>query len=146
MRVLVFVVTSALFVASTANAGPYTDDLSKCLVESTSPEDRTALVRWMFAAMAQHPAVTPLASVSPEKVEESNAAIGKLFMRLLTRSCDDKAKKALQYEGSIAMNQSFTVLGQVAASEIFANPKVTEVMSGLDKYVDKKKLESLNAK
>ena len=32
-----------------ALAGPYSDDLTKCLVRSTTNADRNALVKWMFA-------------------------------------------------------------------------------------------------
>ena len=35
---------------STAWAGVYTDDLSKCLVDGTTTDDRTALVKWIFTA------------------------------------------------------------------------------------------------
>jgi hypothetical protein len=35
------------------------------------------------------------------------------------------------------------VLGQAAAREIFSHPDVAKMMSGLDKYVDKSKLEFL---
>jgi len=43
---------SLFLLASPAVAGPYSDDLAKCLVRSTTPEDKTLLVQWMFATMA----------------------------------------------------------------------------------------------
>jgi hypothetical protein len=134
-----------LLASSIAHAGPYTDDLSKCLVESTTKEDRTSLVRWMFAAAAANPAVASIAHVSPKVMDEANATTGALFMRLLTESCKDKAKKALMYEGPATIQMSFTVLGQVAAGEMFASPEVKEAISGLQKHVDAKKLEALKA-
>ncbi len=76
-------------------------------------------------------------------MEEANATTGALFMRLLTESCKDKAKKALVYEGPASIQLSFTVLGQVAAGELFSSPEVKEAMSGLEKSVDNKKLEQL---
>jgi hypothetical protein len=103
------------------------------------------MVRWMFAAAAAHPAVASIANVSPKALEEANATTGSLFMRLLTEACRDKAKKAVTYEGPAAIQLSFTVLGQAAAGELFSNPEVKKAMSGLDKSIDKKKLEELRS-
>ncbi len=127
----------------TAHAGLYTDDLSRCLVEKTSKEDRASLVRWMFAAAAAHPAVAPIAKVSMEQQDGANKAVGELFTRLLTGSCKEKAKNAITYEGAAAIQMSFQVLGQVAGSELFQSPEVARVMAGLEKHVDKKKLDAL---
>ena len=133
----------ALSLWGSAHAGPYSDDLARCLVESTTKEDRIALVRWMFAAASSHPAVASFSSVSPAQLEGANKALAGLFMRLLTESCREKAKQALSYEGVTTIQTSFQVLGQVAGSELFASPEVTKSMSGLDKYLDTKKLEAL---
>jgi len=132
-----------LSLSCSASAGLYSDDLAKCLVESTTKEDRTALVRWMFAAAGSHPAVASIANVSPHAMDEANASTGALFMRLLTDSCKDKAKRALAYEGPSAIQLSFQVLGQVAAGELFSSPEVRAAMAGLQQHVDNKKLEEL---
>ncbi len=72
--------------------------------------------------------------------------MGNLLMRLLTESCKKEAEKALEFEGDATMQASFQVLGQVAGRELFASPEVAEGMAGLEKYLDKDKLESLNKK
>ncbi len=133
----------AFFLPCFANAGPYTDDLSKCLVESTTKDDRVALVRWMFAAASAHPAVASIATVSAEDLDKANAETGALFMRLLTETCEDKARKALAYEGNTTIPTSFQILGQVAGSELFSSPEVTQAMAGLRHHIDEKKLEAL---
>lgn len=97
--------------------GIYTDDLSRCLVDSTSQDDRSTLVRWIFEAMSQHPTVASLTSVKPADLEEANKAVGALFMRLLTETCLQKAKDAVANEGPPAIQMSFQVLGQVAAGK-----------------------------
>ena len=135
----------ALPVSLAAHASPYADELGKCLVDATTKEDRTALVRWMFAAAAAHPAVAAIANVSPKVMEDANATTGALITRLLTESCKDQAKKALNYEGPLTLQLSFQVLGQVAATELFTSPQVKQAMSGLQKTVDKKKLEELKS-
>lgn len=131
--------------SGTASAGVYTDDLSKCLVESTSPDDRTELVKWMFVAASAHPAIGSLANVTPEGIASANKAIGSLFMRLLTESCKDQTQKALRYEGPATIQMSFAVLGQVAGTELFSNPLVVNAMSGIEQHLDASKLQGLQS-
>lgn len=133
----------AMSVSASAHAGPYGDDLAKCLVESTTKEDRIALMRWMFAAAAANPAVASIANVSPKVMDDANATMGALMMKLLTDSCREKAKKALTYEGPATIQLSFQVFGQVAAGELFSSPEVGKAMAGLQNHVDQKKLDAL---
>jgi hypothetical protein len=126
-----------------AHAGPYGDDLAKCLVERSSSKDKTELVRWMFAAMSAHPDVKDLSAVTAEGRDTANRSIAELTVRLLTDTCRDEADKAVRYEGGAAIESSFNVLGQVAAKELFASPDVAGVLAGLEKHLDGKKLEQL---
>lgn len=126
-----------------AQAGIYTDQLSQCLVESTTVEDRNKLVTWMFVAISSHPAVQHIATVKDEDRERANASMGQLMMQLMTESCGEHTKKAIKYEGNAAVEAAFSVLGQVAGREIFASPQVAASLSGLEKHVDAKKLEAL---
>jgi hypothetical protein len=132
-----------LVAISPVQAGVYTDDLSRCLVDKSSTADKSVLVQWIFVAMAQHPSVVSLTKISSDDKEKHNGQAGELFMRLLTDTCADESKKALKNEGALAIQTAFQVLGQAAAREIFSDPSVAEMMSGLDKYVDKEKLETL---
>lgn len=134
---------AGLLLSCSVQAGPYTDDLSKCLVASTSHDDRMGFVRWMFAAMSLHPAVASLSKVTPQDVDEVNTQVGALFTRLLTVSCRVQAKLAFRYEGEIALQQSFSLFGQVAGKEIFSDPNVQRGMSGLKDHLDVKKLQEL---
>lgn len=126
-----------------AQAGPYADDLSKCLVSSTSKDDRAALVTWMFAAASAHPAVKSLATVTPKQLDDANKRVAGLFMHLLTESCKSQTEQAMQYEGASTLQASFQVLGQVAGQELFASPEVGAAMAGLGKYVDEARLKEL---
>jgi hypothetical protein len=132
-----------LLLSHVAIAGPYTDDLSKCLVASTTPADRVALARWIFIAFSAHPSVAPISSVSAADIESANAEIGALFMKLLTVSCRDKAKAAFRYEGPAASQLSFQTLGQVAGMELATNPNVQARMSGMSKHIDAEKIKEL---
>lgn len=127
--------------AGTAQAGPYSDDLAKCLVESTTTADKNALVKWMFATAALHPAVRSIASVTDAERAEITRSAAQLFETLLTVSCRSQAQQAVKYEGAVAVQTGFQMLGQVAARELFADPGVTQGLGELEKYVDSRKIE-----
>ena len=143
MRILVLLGVVLLGASAQSRAGVFGDDLTRCLVESTSPNDRAQLVRWIFVAMAQHPLVASMSNVKADQKDQSNKEVASLFMRLLTETCKDKAKAAIKAEGAAAIQLSFQVLGQVAAGEIFADKDVMAVMSGVEKHLDNEKLKEL---
>lgn len=134
---------ATLSLAAPLRAGLYTDELAKCLVESTSSADKVAFSRWVFVAIAAHPAVADLSAVTPASREASNRQIGALITRLLVEDCRSQAERALRYERTTAMEASFSVLGQVAMQELMTNPAVGAVLEGLEEHVDSERLEEL---
>lgn len=141
-QLVLIAVTLAITLGVTlpAAAGPYADDLSKCLVRSTGEEDKRALVKWIFSAVALHPDVADIAKVTPEQRNDMTRTTAKLFEKLLTESCRSEVRQAVQYEGSQTIGASFQILGQVAARELFSNPNVSAHMAELAKHIDHKKM------
>ena len=119
-----------------AHAGVYTDDLSKCLVKSTSTNDRVVLVRWMFATLSLHPAVRSFVSVPDQQRDDATKAAAGLFTRLLTADCRKESVNALKYEGATAIGASFQVLGQVASRDLMTDPNVSKGMQQLGADID----------
>ena len=145
MRLSKLIVALLLTASSSPGwAGVYTDDLTRCLVEGTTKADKTTLVQWVVVAISQHPAVSALSKSTDADIEKANAAVGELFMRLLTETCLDKSKKAIKYEGAQAIQAAFSVLGQVATADLFTDPSVQTVMAGLATHIDEKKLKALS--
>ena len=150
MRYHKLVVASTVFsliilLTCTVFAGPYSNELAKCLVRSTSEEDKNDLMKWMFAAFASHPEVKSMASISESQREELNEKTANLMVRLLTESCRSETEQALKYEGQGTLEASFQVLGSVAARGLMSHPDVINYMAGLDKYIDAEKLKSVGA-
>jgi hypothetical protein len=131
------------FSGSSASAGIYTDEMSKCLVRTTTTQDQADLVVWVFSAMSVHPSVKGYASLTQgQRVDITKKASG-LMERLLTSSCRKETVEALKYEGSSAIEQSFGVLGQVAMRGLMSDPNVAQSLSGLAEYIDESKFEAL---
>jgi hypothetical protein len=134
---------SLLCASKLAIAGPFADDMAKCLVNSSSPEDRTLLVRWIFSVITLHPDLTAMSAVSPKQREELSKAAGALYQRLLFDSCRSQTQQALQNEGMQTIQYAFQVLGQVASQGMFTDPHVMDGIKNLAKYVDEDKFKSL---
>ena len=137
------VLSVSLLICGTATAGPYADDMAKCLVKSTSEADKRDLIKWMFGAFSLHPDVESMVSVTNAEREQLNKNAGKLFMKLLTVSCKKETEEALKYEGKHTISNSFRILGSVAARGLMSHPNVGNFIAGLDKHVDKQKLDEL---
>lgn len=131
---------ASLLACSTAAGGPYTDDLSKCLVAATSEQDKSQLVEWIFFSLSLNPRISPYAQISAEQRTAADKGLAKLFERLVAESCAEETKAAIRYEGSNALTESFSLLGQVAAMEIFKDPAVAEGTSKFAEYLDDEKL------
>lgn len=131
---------------NTANAGLYSDDMARCLVAKTSAADKTSLVRWIFANAALHPEVASIATITPEQRTGMDKAAGQLVERLLTVDCREQTTAALKYEGDMAMQLSFQVLGQVAMQELMAHQAVSAGFEVFTQYMDMSKIEQLQVK
>lgn len=133
----------ALLTTQSVTAGPYSDEMAKCLVTSTSETDKNFLVKWIFAAASLHPAVKSISSISDAQRNEMNVKTAKLFERLLTESCKAQVQQAVKYEGPGTIEAAFQVLGQVAGRGLFSDPSVAGYVTQLGKHVDPKKMESV---
>lgn len=122
-------------------AGEYSDALSDCLLRSTTEEGKHSLVKWMFVAMALHPAVAEIADVSLSAREQANRQMAELLIDLLGTRCFNETRLALSNEGALALQTSFTVLGQVAATNLFSEPNVAAGLASLETYINAEDLE-----
>jgi hypothetical protein len=119
-----------------AYAGPFTDEMAKCLIENTSKADKSVVIQWVYASMSFHPEVKSLANVSNSDGEAFNKNMAELMVDLTSVRCKDETVKALQYEGTNAMEVSFGLLGEVAMSDLMMDKDVQTYMSGLETYID----------
>ncbi len=122
---------AAALTGQNASAGPFADELSKCLVRSSSTDDRVLLVQWMFAALSLHPSVQPMVSVKADQRDAATKKAGVIFSRLLTENCRKESVGALKNEGNSAIGVAFGVLGQVASRDLMSNPNVEKGMGDL---------------
>lgn len=128
---------------SPAFAGPASDAFGRCLVQSSTGRDRLNLVRWIFAAMAQHPEVKALSSLTPQQRMGYARDAGATVERLLTKDCRAESVAAIREGGPVAFQQAFQLFGQTAVQELITDPAVQGEFAGLANSMDKDALESL---
>jgi hypothetical protein len=129
--------------SSAAWAGPYGDALSTCLLSSSTPAEKTTLVRWIFATMALHPDVRNDSTVTPEQRSQLSMDVAAMFTRFVTEVCLQQTRDAIWHEGLDSVGASFNRLGQAAATDLFTDPDVAAGLAEPSKYLDEEKLSKL---
>lgn len=123
-----------------STAGPAVDQLSDCLVKSTTVTDKTAVLQWTFVALSAHPDLKHLSQVTPEQKQALDQKLATVLQRILVEQCSTQAQAVIQTEGIQAVGSSFQELGQITGEEILKNPEVKGQLQGVLRYVDLNKL------
>lgn len=124
----IYLVVFAFLASERAAAGPFADDMARCLVKSASLEDRTLLVKWIFSALSIHPDLATMSAVTQQQREVLTKAAGALFQRLLIESCRLETQQAIQNEGQQTIQYAFQILGQVASRGLMTDPHVLDAV------------------
>ena len=144
---ILYIFTVLTFLLNISNqptfAGPFADEMAKCLVTSTNNRDTTKLIKWIFKVYSDHPEVSYMVDLSDREKKVIDKDMADIFTRLLSEDCIDETKKALNYEGDTVMFNAFRILGQVAAKGFNDNPDVTISIKKFVELVDYEKLDYL---
>tara|TARA_B100000700_G_scaffold289253_1_gene346442 strand:+ start:260 stop:712 length:453 start_codon:yes stop_codon:yes gene_type:complete len=142
-----YIFTALTFLLNISNkpifAGPFGDEMAKCLVTSTNNRDRNKLVKWVFRVYGEHPEVSYMVDLSDREKKVIDKDVADIFTRLLNEDCIDETKKALDYEGNNVMFTAFEVLGGVAANGFMENPNVEKSIGKFTELIDDEKLDYL---
>ncbi len=141
LSILAFAATFLL--GASAEAGPFTDDLSKCLVKSATAADHATLIQWMFSSVTLHPALQSMSTITADQRVTYNKSMAALYERLTFTDCRKEAIDALKNEGIASISTGFRVLAAIATRDIFGDPQVGQGLSELLSYYDKSKMSAL---
>lgn len=121
-------------------AAPTVDQLSECLVKSTTAADKTAVLQWTFAALSSHPDLKGFSAVSATQKEQLDKNLAGVLQRIIVEQCSSQAKAVIQAEGIQAVGDSFQELGRTSGEEILKNPEVNQQLKSVVRYLDLNKL------
>ena len=144
---ILYIFTVLTFLLNISNqptfAGPFSDEMAKCLVSSTNDRDITKLVKWIFRVYGDHPEVSYMIDLSDREKKVIDKDVANIFTRLLSEDCIDETKKALDYEGDKVMFNAFEILGSVASKGIVESPDVMKSINKFVELIDYEKLDYL---
>ena len=135
------VVVLALGGAAPALADEASDALHACLAQAARarPADNDILVRWVFSAIATHPALKASVTLTDAQRAGVDKAAGELIQRLVLTDCRKEALEAVRTNGPRAIEGAFGLLGSVTVRQIMAEPSVSADAGGFSRYLDKDK-------
>ena len=136
----VLAVALALSAAGAARAGPYADELSKCLAGKMSDAEHTQLAVWLFEEMSANPTLKPMTNVSDAQRTDARKAVAGVVQRLLIEDCRPQAAAALKNEGGGVAMRSFWGVAQDSIGSLARDPAVLANMQQIGQYFDTAKL------
>tara|TARA_B100001123_G_scaffold340084_1_gene385332 strand:+ start:250 stop:684 length:435 start_codon:yes stop_codon:yes gene_type:complete len=136
MKKTILILFFVLGCINSSFAGSYSNKFTNCLVQNTTERDKVILVRWMFAAVAQHSALQTEFQISKKKINSYEIAVADYIQYVLGTICFKEAKNVLNYEGEEAFLKAFEFLGEVAMVSLIEDPNVTNALENYIKHVD----------
>ena len=135
-----FLALGLLGTTQIATAGPTVDQLSDCLVKSTTATDKTAVLQWTFVALSSHPDLKAYSNVTESQKTQLDQKLATVLQRILVEQCAAQTKAVIKAEGIQAVGDSFQELGRISGEEILKNPEVKTQLKGVVRYLDLNKL------
>ena len=124
-----FIGATLLGASQIALAGPTVDQLSNCLMKSTTPTDKTVVLQWTFVALGNHPDLKAFSNVTATQKEALDKNLATVLQRILVEQCSAQTKAVIQTEGLQAVGDSFQELGSITGEEILKTPEIKQQLN-----------------
>ena len=124
-------------------SGPYQDNLSKCIIEKTTKEEKSLLMKWMFVIISEHPSIPENYKISNKDKVLSDIDMANIVMNIFQIYCTTEAKQAYEYEGENSITESFKLLGEVAMRNLMNNDDVNMAVGRFTNYIDEEEFMSI---
>ncbi|MDY6456530.1 hypothetical protein SKM57_01315 [Acinetobacter faecalis] len=134
------VVSALMGATQMASASATVDNLSNCLVKSTTDADKKVVLQWTFVALSAHPDLQSFSQVTTEQRDGLDKNLAQVLQRILVDQCSAETKAVIQTDGLQAVGDSFQELGQETGEQILKTPEIKDQYKGLVRYLDLSKL------
>ena len=124
-----FIGATLLGASQIALAGPTVDQLSNCLMKSTTPTDKTVVLQWTFVALGNHPDLKAFSNVTATQKEALDKNLATVLQRIVVEQCSAQTKAVIQTEGLQAVGDSFQELGSITGEEILKTPEINTIQA-----------------
>jgi hypothetical protein len=116
------------------------DNLKKCIAQSSSSKDNITLLKWMAKAMVVHPALTEIPAMKPADKTSIDRDFAAYVEKILITDCKKQTIDTLQTEGLPALQGALETLSQQLIKELLSNPEVNREIGAFATHIDQNKL------
>jgi len=143
MKKIIAVISLSLMASTSAQAGPYADSLTRCMVDNTSRTEKMLFVKWMYTGISKHPEVASMSTITHGQAIRISQMTADMITDLMVRRCPNQTRQAFRYEGDQSFIAAFEMLGKVAMNELITNPSVNHYTGSLSQYIDEDEFKIL---
>lgn len=143
---LISIASATLFSGGQALASDSTTKYVRCMERNITGAEQEVIIRWLFAGIATHPAVSDIMNVSSAQLDNANKDIGNLVMDLLTVRCKAEFRTAMldpKNRGTNPTETAFGRLGELSMNYIMADEIVTKNLVAFTAYLDNERFMEL---
>src|SRR5690606_8864027 len=108
-----FLISATLLGATqVAIAGPTVDQLSDCLMKSTTATDKTTVLQWSCLELGNNPDLKAFSNVTATQKEALDRNLPTVLQGIIVEQCYTQTKAVIQAEGLQAVGDTFKELGR----------------------------------
>ena len=119
-----------------ALSGAFTDELARCMVNSTTLNEKIIFMEWTIRLLSEHPELKDLVQISENQKITMDKKLGNVFTTLVAERCKEETEKAIKFEGYEQMVSAFGALGAASTRAITTHPDVMKSSQDYAKYID----------
>lgn len=125
---------------SLTHAKSSVDQLSDCLIKSTTAADKTVVLQWTFVALSAHPDLKALVTENAVQKNQLDKNLAQVLQRIMVEQCSAQTLAVIQSQGVQAVGESFQELGQMTGQEILKTPEIKQQLKGVLNHIELNKL------
>ena len=138
-KFLILVLAIPFFLITNQKAsisGPFSDEFARCIVNSSTPNEKTSFIEWMIRIFNEHPELNDLVKMSDNQKIKLDKEIANIYSDLVTVRCKEEAEKAIKFEGDKSIPGAFSAFRASASQTILVHPDVAESSLKYAEYLD----------
>jgi len=137
--ILFFAATLSLQVPTAAFSSETTQNYVRCIEKNISGADQEVFIRWMISAIATHPSISDIITISKTQLRNADIAVARLFTELLTKKCKTEFRAAFldpKNKGTNPTETAFGRLGEMSMLYIMGDKTVNQNLQSFTAFLD----------
>ena len=124
-----------LFFPNTSSAGPYKDDLIRCVGDSLTENDKNNFAFFIALSFSRLPEMRDIFFLDEIRKDKIIRDYATSLDRLIILDCRSQSENVVKFEGPNELASAANMMGQIALREKLADPAVVELFDEMEEYV-----------